>query len=397
MTLPLAGTRILAMTQVGAGPFAALQLADFGAEVIKIEDPAVGGDSTRGIPPFTEGGDSLFFQAVNRNNRSFTLNLRVPGGRAIFHELVRISDGLICNPRGDLVEKLGLNYAALGPVNPRFVCCAITGFGTTGPRAAQPAYDYLIQALAGIMSLTGEPDGPPARAGVSMIDFTAGLNAAIGTLLGLMRARATGRGGDVDVSLLESGLSLLNYVAVWTLNAGYVPERVAHSGHLSVVPCQNFETADGWIVVMCQKEAWWPRLCALMDLPDLATDPRFATFQDRYANRSTLLPILIDRFKQRPSAEWLVALEAAGIPSGPVNTVEEALREPQLEARGTIIGVDHPRFGQVRQIGPVVRLSGVETPRLPGPALGADTETILREYLGKSDDDIAALRAVRAI
>ena len=394
---PLEGLRILAMTQVGAGPYAALQLADFGAEVIKIEDPTVGGDSTRGIPPFAEGGDSLFFQSLNRNHRGLTLNLRVPEAKALFHELVAVSDGLLSNLRGDQMAKLGLDYATLSTHNPRIVCCAISGYGTWGPKAAEPAYDYLIQALCGLMSLTGEPGGPPTRAGLSVIDFTAGLNAALGLMIGLFRARITGQGLDVDVSLLDSGVSMLNYLAAWHLNGGYQPERVANSGHPSVVPSQNFRVAYGWIVTMCQKEAWWPRFCQVLERPDLATDPRFRTLRDRLAHRDVLIPILEECFLQRTAAEWVEALHAAGIPAERINTVEEALKEPQVLARDMIVEVDHPRFGRIREIAPAIKIDRVPPPLRPAPALGQDTEAILRDYLGKTPDQIAALRAAGAV
>lgn len=395
--LPLAGIRILAMTQVGAGPFGALQLADFGADVIKIEDPTVGGDSTRGIPPFAEDGDSLFFQSLNRNHRGITLNLREPAGQDLLHELVAASDGFLSNLRGDQVKKLGLGYETLGEYNPRIVCCAVTGYGTTGPKAPEPAYDYLIQALCGLMSLTGEPDSPPTRAGLSIIDFTAGLSAATGLLMAILAARESGRGQDVEVSLLDSGMSLLNYVAAWTLNGGYQPERVRNSGHPSVVPCQNFQAADGWLVVMCQKEAWWPKFCAVLDRPDLAADPRFSSFKQRYANRDTLIPILEEFFRQRPVAEWLNGFRRAGIPAEKINTVEEALREPQFVERGGLLDIEHERFGTMRLIAPAIKMPGVEIPRRSAPALGADTESILRDCLGKTDADIAALRNAGAI
>ncbi len=394
---PLEDIRILAIEQYGAGPWGTVHLADLGAEVIKIEDPTVGGDSTRVIPPFAEEGDSLFFQSLNRNHRGLTLNLRVPEAQTVFHELIAVSDGLLSNLRGDQVAKLGLDYATLSQYNPRIVCCAISGYGTWGPKAPEPAYDYLIQALCGLMSLTGEPGGPPTRAGLSVIDFTAGLNAALGLMIGLFRARITGRGMDVDVSLLDSGISLLNYLAAWHLNGGYQPERVANSGHPSVVPSQNFRVADGWIVAMCQKEAWWPPFCAVLGRPDLADDPRFRTLRDRLANRDALIPILEECFLQRTAAEWVEALHAAGIPAERINTVEEALKEPQVLARDMIVEVDHPRFGRIREIAPAIKIDRGGPPLRPAPALGQDTEAILRDYLGKTSDEIAALRVAGAI
>src|SRR5512139_1554250 len=210
--LPLHGVRILAFTQLGAGPYGMTVLADLGAQIIKIEDPISGGDEARNVPPYAEGGDSLYFQAFNRNAQSLTLNLRSAAGREVLHRLVAVSDAVYANCRGDLPAKLRLTYAELRHVNPRIVCCSLSGFGRTGPRAAEPAYDYLLQGLAGYMSLTGEPDGPPTKCGVSVVDYSGGLMSIVGLLVAILRARATGVGGDVDVSLLDTAVSMLNYM-----------------------------------------------------------------------------------------------------------------------------------------------------------------------------------------
>jgi crotonobetainyl-CoA:carnitine CoA-transferase CaiB-like acyl-CoA transferase len=297
---PLEGVRILAVSQFGAGPFGTQVLADLGAEVIKIEDPGVGGDVSRYVPPFEGQADSPYFQSFNRGKRSLTLNLRHPDGQAVLHDLVRVSDAVFNNARGDLPGKLGLTYETLKRVNPRIVCCALTGFGTTGPRAAEPAYDYLIQGYAGYMSVTGEPDGPPGKCGVSVIDFAGGYAAMIGLMVGLFDAQRTGVGRDVDISLLDTAVSMLSYFAIWTLNRDWAPERTPDSAHQVLVPAQNFPTKDGWIVVFCNKDKFWQELVETLDAPEVADDPRFRTFPDRHANRDALLPLLKARFQTRP-------------------------------------------------------------------------------------------------
>ena len=297
---PLDGVRILAVSQFGAGPFGTQVLADLGAEVIKIEDPGVGGDVARYVPPFAGEADSPYFQSFNRGKRSITLNLRHPDGQAVLHDLVRVSDAVFNNARGDLPGKLGLTYEALKSVNPRVVCCALTGFGTTGPRAAEPAYDYLIQGYAGYMAVTGEPDGPPGKCGVSIIDFAGGYAAMVGLMVGLFDARGTGIGRDVDVSLLDTAVSMLSYFAIWTLNHDWVADRTPDSAHQTLVPAQNFPTRDGWIVVFCNKDKFWRDLVEVLGAPELADDPRFASFPARLANRATLVAALKERFRRAP-------------------------------------------------------------------------------------------------
>ncbi|MBI1961788.1 MAG: CoA transferase, partial [Candidatus Rokubacteria bacterium] len=266
---PLAGLRVLAVSQFGAGPFGTQVLADLGAEVIKIEDPAVGGDVSRYVPPYQAAGDSLYFQSFNRGKKSLALDLKHPDGRTVLHDLVRVSHAVYNNLRGDLPAKLGLTYAALGAVNPAIVCCSLSGFGATGPRAAEPAYDYLIQGYAGYMAVTGEPDGPPGKCGVSVIDFAGGYASMLGLMVGLWDAQRTGVGRDLDVSLLDTAVSMLSYFAIWALNRDWQPERVADSGHQTLVPAQNFRTRDGWIVVFCNKEKFWTALLDALELPAL--------------------------------------------------------------------------------------------------------------------------------
>jgi crotonobetainyl-CoA:carnitine CoA-transferase CaiB-like acyl-CoA transferase len=347
---PLEGVRILAVSQFGAGPFGTQHLADLGADIIKIEDPGVGGDVARYVPPFAGEADSPYFQSFNRGKRSIALNLRHPDGQAVFHDLVRVSDAVFNNARGDLPAKLGLTYAALRDVNPRVVCCALTGFGTTGPRAGEPAYDYLIQGYAGYMAVTGEPDGPPGKCGVSIIDFAGGYAAMVGLMVGLFDAQKSGIGRDVDVSLLDTAVSMLSYFATWTLNHDWVAGRTPDSAHQTIVPAQNFPTRDGWIVVFCTKDKFWRDLADAVGALALVDDPRFQSFPGRLANRDLLVPLLKARFATRSTAEWLERLRGR-VPCAPVNDVRQALADEQVLAREMIV-VNHPEFGRSRRCGP---------------------------------------------
>ena len=393
---PLAGLRVLAVSQFGAGPFGTTVLADLGAEVIKIEDPGVGGDVARYVPPYASDGDSLYFQSFNRGKKSLTLDLRHPDGQRVFRELVAVSHAVYNNVRGDQPKKLGLTYETLRTVNPAIVCCSTSGFGATGPRAAEPGYDYLIQGYAGYMAITGEPDGPPGKCGVSVIDFAGGYASMLGLMVGLWDAQQTGVGRDVEVSLLDTAVSMLSYFATWTLNRDWEPERVADSGHQTLVPSQNFRTHDGWIVVFCAKEKFWRHLVDAMDLPALADDPRFRTFSDRLAHKAALLDILVPRFRTRTTAEWLARLRGR-VPCAPVNSVREALADEQVRARDMIVEVKHPVFGTLREVGSPIKTAGAITTPAPAPRLGQHTDEILRELLDYSSDRIAALRSSGAL
>jgi crotonobetainyl-CoA:carnitine CoA-transferase CaiB-like acyl-CoA transferase len=394
----LKGMRILAIEQFGAGPFGTLHLADLGAEVIKIENPHSGGDISRSVPPFTGDQDSLYFQSFNRNKRSLTLDLKHPDGRKVFEELVAVSDAVFSSLRGDQPEALRLTYEHLKAVNPKIVCCALTGYGMTGPRKAEPAYDYLMQAYAGWMSLTGEPGSPPAKSAFSVVDFSAGLVAMTGMLSGILRARGTGIGCDVDVSLLDTAVSMLNYVAIWTLNRDYQPERLAASAHPSIVPSQVFETADGWIVVFCAKEKFWLDLATAMDAQHLIDDPRFQGFSGRLEHREALGDELALRFKTRTTDEWLESLRGK-VPCAPVNDINQALEDEQVRARQMILEVEHPAFGPLKQTATAIKVSGgVDTSEdRRGPRLGEDSASILRGLLGYAESRVNELRRERVI
>jgi len=393
---PLDGLRILTVSQFGAGPFGTQMLAELGAEVIKIEDPAVGGDVARYVPPWTRDGDSLYFQSFNRGKKSVTLDLKHPEGRRVFHDLVRVSHAVYNNARGDLPAKLGLTYAALRHVNPAIVCCSLSGFGTTGPRAGEPAYDYLIQGYAGYMAVTGEPDAPPAKCGVSVIDFAGGYASMAALMAGLWDASRSGVGRDIELSLLDTAVSMLSYFAIWTLNHDWQADRVADSGHQTLVPAQNFPTRDGWIVVFCSKPKFWEALVEGLGAPELARDPRFTTFEDRRANKDALLPLLRARFATRTTAEWMDRLRGR-VPCAPVNTVAQALADEQVRARGMIVEVDHPEFGRIRQVASPVKTEGAVTRPTRAPRLGEHSEEVLRDLLGYSAERVAAARASGAL
>ena len=391
MTLPLVDVRVLAVEQFGAGPWGTLQLADLGAEVIKIEDPAAGGDVARYVPPFQEGEDSLFFETFNRNKKSVSLDLRHPDGRAVLEDLVRNVDAVYSNLRGDQPRRLGLTYDQLKHVNPAIVCCSLSGFGMTGPRAAEGGYDYMMQGLAGWMSLTGEPDGPPTKSGLSLVDLSGGYVSTIAVLAGLWRARRDGVGCDCDVSLFETALAELVYVGTWAATKGFQPRRLPKSSHPSIVPFQNFATADGWIVVACPKQKFWERLCEAIGRPELAVDGRFADFAARDENREELATILDEIFQSRPSAEWLEILAGAGVPSAPVNDVPAALADPQAEARGDVVELEHPRLGTVREIATPLRVGEEEKPLRRGPFRGEHTEEVLVSLCGYTRERVRAL------
>ncbi len=393
---PLDGVRILAVSQFGAGPFATLNLADLGAEVIKIEDPASGGDVTRYVPPVIDKADSLYFQAFNRGKKSIGINLKDPDGISVFHQLVKLSDAVFNNLRGDLPARLGLTYDQLKHLNPAIVTCSLSGFGRTGPRSKEPGYDPIMQAMAGYMSITGEPGGPPGKAGVSIIDFAGGYAAALGLVSALLETRSTGVGRDVDVSLLDTAISMLTYFASWQLNSNWEPTRAPNSSHQTLVPAQNFQTSDGWIAIFCGKEHFWRNLAEIIGMPDLIEDERFNSFGSRYDNRKELVEILSNQFVEKSTAEWLKQFKGK-VPSGPVNTIEQALSEEQVHARGMVANVNHPSLGIIKQVVSSIVTDGSNQALAPGPALGENTDDLLSDLLSLSPDQIKKLRDQGAV
>jgi len=394
---PLEDVVVIAVEQFGAGPFASLHLADLGAEVIKIEDPRTGGDVGRYIPPYQQGEDSLFFQTFNRNKRSLSLDLTVAEGREVFEDLVKVADVVLSNLRGDVPARLRLTYDDLKDLNPAIVCCSLSGYGMTGPRATNPGYDYMLQGVAGWMALTGEPDGPPTKSGLSLVDFSGGFVAVGAILAGLHAARRDGVGMDCDLSLYDVAINMLTYPATWHLTEGFEPERTKHSAHPSLVPFQNFRAADGWIVVGCAKEKFWERLAEVIGQPELATDARFATFADRRQNAGKLLPLLEEALVTRSVAEWIEDLTAAGVPCAPVHSVQEALADDHTAARGMVVEVAHPVWGTVGQVASAIKVgSSADTEYRRAPERNEDADYVLGDMLDYDAERVARLAGAGA-
>jgi crotonobetainyl-CoA:carnitine CoA-transferase CaiB-like acyl-CoA transferase len=387
----LSGLRVIAVEQYGAGPYGSMQLADLGAKIIKIENPADGGDMARRVGPyFLAPDDSQFFHSFNRNKKSVTLDLKKPRAREVLHRLVGHADAVYDNLRGDLPAKLGLTYADLAPANRRIVCAHLSAYGRDGSRAHWPGYDYLMQAETGYLSLTGEPEGPPARMGLSIVDLMTGLFAAFALVSGVLAARESGEGRDLDVSLFDTALQNLAYLATWYLNAGHVQGREPGSAHPSLVPSQLYRTKDGFIFLMCNKEKFWPILCERVGRPEWADDRRFRHFKDRLEHRELVNRLLDEALSARTTAEWLAHF-AGQVPAAPVNDLKAALDNPFVAERGGIAD-----YGPVRMVAGPIRDAAATPPHATAPALGADTDAVLRDA-GFSDDDIAVLRQERVI
>jgi succinate--hydroxymethylglutarate CoA-transferase len=393
--LPLVGLRVLAVEQYGAGPFGTQLLADLGCEVIKIEDRNSGGDVSRSVGPHfaSEGAASarsFFFQSMNRNKRSVALDLAHSEGRAVFHDLVRSADAVTGNLRGDVPAKLGLDYATLGAIEPRIVCVHLTGYGRSGARASWPGYDFLMQAEAGYVLVTGEPGGPPTRMGLSIVDFMAGTTAALALVSGVLEARRTGRGRDLDVDLFTTALSNLCYLSSWYLNAGHAQGREPRSAHPVLGPCQLYRTADGWIYLMCNKEKFWRALCERLGRPELAEEPRFRTFPDRLRHRSELTGVLDEALSERTTAAWMERFGGA-VPAAPVLDVAAALDNPYVRESGRVVETRSGDGVTFQGLAAAIAAVGSEMPRHAAPALGADTDDLLAA-LGYDEARIDGLR-----
>lgn len=391
--LPLAGVRIIAIEQYGAGPFGTQHLADLGAEVIKIENPKDGGDVGRAVGPHYFGpGDSHFYQSFNRNKKSITLDLKNPEGVKVLHDLAATADVVFNNLRGDLPEKLGLTYKHLQHCNSQLVCAHLSAYGRTGSRAAWPGYDYLMQAEAGYLSLTGEPDGPPARMGLSIIDLMTGTTAAMGLLAGIIGARASGVGRDIDVSLFDVALHNLAYVATWYLNAGVAIEREERSSHPSLTPSQLYKTKDGWIFLMCNKEKFFGVLAQCIGRPEWANDPKYKTFKDRLVSRDQLTTELDAALQEKTTQEWMEVF-AGKVPAAPVYNVQQALESEFVTEQSRVLEFAHDT-GPVRMVASPVRVG--EHPTQCAPKMGQDTAEILAA-LGYEDQKISHLRSSAVI
>ena len=399
MAGPLSHIRVLDLSRVLAGPWAGQNLADLGAEVIKVERPWVGDDSRAFGPPWVKDKagmdtkDSAYFTSANRGKKSITVNISSPAGQAIVRELARASDVLIENYKYGDLARYGLGYGELQVLNPRLIYCSVTGFGQTGPHRERPGYDFMIQGMGGMMSVTGEPGGEPMRAGVPVADIITGMYASIAICAALAHRAESGKGQHLDLALLDSQIALLAYQNTNYFATGTPPGRIGNL-HPNIVPYQPFRTADGEVIIACGNDNLYRRFCEAAGCPELAGDARFATNGRRVENRAELTRLLQEIFSRRSTHEWLELLEAAGVPNGPINNVAQVFEEPQVRARGVRVELDHPVAGKLPTVASPMRFSGTPVEhRLAPPLLGEHTEEILRERLGRSAAQIAALRA----
>ena len=388
---PLAGIRVIDLTRVLAGPFAALSLGDMGADVIKVEEPGKG-DDTRGWPPFSSG-ESTYFMSVNRNKKSLTLNMKAPEGQAILRALIAKADVLLENFRPGTMDRLGFGYAALSRANPKLVYCSISGFGESGPESDRPGYDLIVQGESGVMDLTGFPDGPPVKVGNSIGDLVAGMAAAQGVALALLARERTGKGQKVEIGMLDVMASLLTYQAGLHWNGGGRPGRRGNQ-HPSIVPYEVFQAQDAYLTLGVANNSLWERACRAIGREDLVRDPRFDTEANRVTHRAALIPILNEVFGSQPADVWLQRLHQQGVPAGRIKTVAEVCESAHLKARGMVVSLPHPKAGPVTVMGVPIRLHA--TPGgavLPPPMLGEHTDEILTRLLRMPKSKIDKLRA----
>ena len=391
----LDGLTVIDLTRVLSGPYCTMMLADMGARVIKVEQPGRGDDTRAWGPPF-QNGESAYFLSINRNKESVTLNLKHPEGRRVLDALIERADVLVENFRPGTLERMGLGYADLAQQRPDLVYCSISGFGQTGPRRREPGYDAVMQGEGGLMSITGAPDGPGYRLGIAIVDIASGMFSAYGIAVALLARERTGRGQYIDVGMLDSVAALLTYQAGIHFTTGEAPGRLGNR-HPSITPYETLDAADGELVVAVGNDQLWRTFCGVIGAEALADDARFRTNKDRVAARETLRPLLVERMRTRPAAEWIERLKAAGIPCGGVRDLAQVFADPQLIERAMVVALDHPVAGAIRQLGVPIKMSG--TPgavRTPPPALGQHTEAILGE-LGMSGSEIARLRADGAV
>jgi CoA:oxalate CoA-transferase len=395
MALPLAGVRILDLSQLLAGPYGTMILADLGAEVIKIEKPGEG-DIGRGMPPHFFHGESVYFISINRNKKSMTLDLKSPEGLEIFYRLVKVSDVVYDNFRPGVVEKLRIDYETLKEINPRVICCSVTGYGQTGPFKDRPAFDLIIQARGGIMSYTGEPGQMPVRMGAPMGDLAGGLFAVQAVEAALYQREKTGLGQRIDLSLLDCQISLLIYRALYFFYGGEIAQPVG-SGHVSAIPIRAFKTKSFDIVIDANTDKFFQELCDGMGLKELVSDPRFLTRAHRLKNKEALYKIMEDTFLKKTGEEWLKILEGR-VPVGPIHTVDRALSDPQILARNMVVETTHRTGERMKLLGNPIKMSRSGSQSFqPPPGLGEHSERILTELLGFQPAEIQRLRDKRII
>jgi len=403
----LSHVTVLDLSRILAGPWAGQILADLGAEVIKIERPGSGDDTRAFGPPFlrnadgTHNADAAYYLCANRNKKSVTVDIATPEGQTVIRELARSSDVVLENFKVGGLKTFGLDYESLKQLNPRLIYCSITGFGQTGPYAARAGYDFLIQGMGGLMSITGrgadEPGAGPQKAGVAVTDILTGLYASIGILAALTHRERTGLGQYIDVSLLDVQVACLANQALNYLISGQVPERLGNA-HPNIVPYQDFPTRDGYMIIAVGNDAQFARLCTAAGLTELAGDPRFATNQQRVNHRAPLIEALCRATRTRPTHEWIADLERVGVPCGPINSIDAVFADPQVRARAMQIELPHPLAGPIPLVANPLRLSSTPVSyRTAPPVLGAHTREVLEDRLGLSASDIDALAAKHAI
>jgi crotonobetainyl-CoA:carnitine CoA-transferase CaiB-like acyl-CoA transferase len=407
MAGPLSHVRVLDLSRVLAGPWAGQNLADLGAEVIKVERPKVGDDSRAFGPPWVKDKDgrdtkdSAYFTSANRGKKSITVNVAKPEGQELIRKLAGKCDVLIENYKHGDLARYGLGYDDLKKVNPRLIYCSVTGFGQTGPYRERPGYDFMIQGMGGMMSVTGEPDGAPGggpqRAGVPIADIITGMYASIAICAALAHRAQTGAGQHLDLALLDSQIALLAYQNTNYFSTGKPPRRIGNL-HPNIVPYQPFRSSDGEVIVACGNDNLFRKFCEAAGCNELAQDPRFATNGKRVENRVEITRLIQEIFGRKTTAEWLALLESAGVPNGPINNLAQVFEEPQVKARGVKIELEHPAAGKLPLVGSPMRFSGTPLEyKLAPPLLGEHTDRVLNEMLGLSADQIAKLRGDGAI
>ena len=389
--LPLQDVRVLDLSRVLAGPYCTMMLGDLGAEVIKVERPGLGDDTRQWGPPFA-AGESAYYLCCNRNKQSLTLNLKSDAGRDIAAQLAECCDVLVENFLPGTLDGWGLSYASLSQRNPKLVYCSITGFGQTGPRRDEPGYDIMIQAQAGVMSITGESNGPPMKVGVAISDITSGMFACNAILAALYARERTGKGDRIDIALFDSTIAWLANVGSNYLVSGNVPQRQG-TAHPNIVPYQAFEAADTSLIIAVGNDGQFVKFCGVLGRADLADDPRFKTNALRVENRQALIPLVAAEIARRPACEWLQRLEQAGIPCGPVNSIDRVFADPQTTARDMLIEVSHPTIGPLKLAGSPLKMASLDhPPRRPPPLLGEHSDQVLASVLKLTADEIRQLR-----
>ncbi len=398
----LDGIRIIDLTRVLAGPYCTMILGDLGADVIKIEAPGRGDDTRHWGPPFTaapdgQKGESAYFLSANRNKRSMTLNFKSEKGIAILKDLIRTGDVLVENFRTGTLEKWGLDYDTLQQIRPGLIYCTITGYGYTGPLADRPGYDFMVQALGGFMSVTGAADGDPTRAGIAIADLATGIFASNAILAALFARERTGEGQRIDMSLLDSQVALMSYVASNYLVSGELPNRYGN-GHPNIVPYQEFKARDQYFAFACGNDNQWQKFCRAVGRDAWISDERFATNSARLANRETAVAMLNELFGEKDAAEWMALCDEIGIPSAPINNIAQVFAHEQVKARNTQLDVPHPTAATVPLVNSPLKIPTNPTSvRYPPPTLGQHTDELLHALVGMSEAEIAALREEKVL